>query len=468
MKTLLIKNPLSVATMNDSKEEFNGGHILIEGNTIKSIGPAEISVNADEVIDATGMVVLPGFINTHHHLYQTLTRNIPLMQNQPLFSWLTNHYEVWRELTEEAVTVSTTVGLLELMKSGTTTSSDHLYLFPNKISGKLIDAEIESAKHLGMRFQPTRGSMSLGKSQGGLPPDGTVQTEAEIQQDSERLINTYHDASDGAMVRISLAPCSPFSVTPELMRSTAEFAMSNDIQMHTHLAETIDEENFCVEEFGERPAAYVDSLGWMNPKAWFAHAIHLNDEEIKRMADTGAGMTHCPTSNMRLGSGIARIKEMMDANVRVSIGVDGSASNDAGNMLMEIRNAMMLSRLRDEEYWLTAQDVLWLATRGGASVLGRDDIGQLSVGKQADLALFSMDKLEYAGGMSDPVSALIFNVRTSPVDYLIINGKLQVRNGKTSTNESSLIHVHNKIAERMISQATKKTGINFYSSRKDH
>jgi len=461
MNRILIQKPLAVATMNDSKDEFSGGHILIEDDKIASIGSEALDVKADTVIDASNMVLLPGFINTHHHLYQTLTRNIPLMQNQPLFSWLTNHYQLWRELTEEAVVVSAKTGLLELMKSGTTTSSDHLYLFPKHTSGELIDAEIQSAREVGIRFQPTRGSMSLGKSKGGLPPDDTVQTEAEIHADTDRLLAKYHDAADGAMVRISLAPCSPFSVTPKLMKSTAEFALKNNLQMHTHLAETLDEETFCIEHYGDRPARYADGLGWMNANAWFAHAVHLSDDEITRMAETGTGVSHCPTSNMRLGSGIARIKEMMDAGIRVSLGVDGSSSNDAGNMLMEIRNAMLMSRLREEQYWLSARDVLWLATRGGAGVLGRNDIGQLSVGKQADIALFSLERLEYAGGLSDPISSIVFSVRTAPVDMLIINGSIKVRDGKTNMDENALIRSHNKIAENMLKNAQQKTGVNF-------
>ncbi|MFQ6677453.1 MAG: 8-oxoguanine deaminase [Fidelibacterota bacterium] len=461
MSRILIQNPLAVATMNDSKEEFNGGHILIEDDKIASIGQDDLDIETDRMIDASNMVVLPGFINTHHHLYQTLTRNIPLMQNQSLFRWLTNHYEVWRELTEEAVGISAKTGLLELMKSGTTTSSDHLYLFPEQTSGELIDVEIESARELGIRFQPTRGSMSLGKSNGGLPPDDTVQTEEEIQLDIERLLARYHDESDGAMVRISLAPCSPFSVTPQLMKSTAEFALANNLQMHTHLAETLDEETFCLDLFGKRPAEYVGQLGWMNSNAWYAHAIHLNNDEINRMAETGAGSSHCPTSNMRLGSGIARVKEMLSAGINVSIGVDGSASNDAGNMLMEVRNAMMMSRLREESFWLTARDVLWMATRGGASVLGRNDIGELSVGKQADIALFSMDRLEYAGGLSDPIASLVFSVRTAPVDVLIINGSVQIDEGKTNIDENILIQHHNKIAAEMLQKAQQKTGIDF-------
>lgn len=447
--------------MNDSKDEFKGGHILIEDDKIASIGPEPLDIPSDEVIDATGMVVLPGFINTHHHLFQTLTRNIPEMQDKPLFEWLTRHYEVWRELTKRGVNISTKIGLLELMKSGTTTSSDHLYVFPQKESGQLIDAEIAAAQELGIRFHPTRGSMSLGKSKGGLPPDDVVQAETDIQKDSERLLKKYHDESEGAMIRISLAPCSPFSVTPELMKFTTEFAKANNLHIHTHLAETLDEESFCLKTYGRRPVDYADFLGWIVKNAWFAHAIHLNDEEIERLGEVGAGVSHCPTSNMRLGSGIARIREMLDAGVRVSLGVDGSASNDAGNMLMEIRNAMMLSRLREHQYWLTARDVLCMATRGGASVLGWDDIGQLTVGKQADLALFSIDSLEYAGGRSDPLAALVFTVRMSVVDYLIINGEIQVKDGRTKVDETSLVKEHNNISREMINQASLNTGLDF-------
>lgn len=461
MKTILIKNPLRVATMNDEGSEFSGGHILLEGGIVKSIGPEELDVTADEVIDASGMVITPGFINTHHHLYQTLTRNIPLMQDQPLFPWLTNHYEVWREITTEAIHVSTQTGLLELMKSGVTASSDHLYLFPAQASPELIDTEIEAAREVGIRFQPTRGSMSLGKSKGGLPPDDVVQTETDIQKDTERLVAKYHNPSPGAMTRISLAPCSPFSVTPELMRQTAEYARANDLHIHTHLAETLDEETFCVETFGQRPVELMKTLGWLTDNSWYAHSVHLNDAEIKVMGKNGVGISHCPSSNMRLGSGIARIRELLDAGVSVSLGVDGSASNDSSDFLLEMRNAMLLSRLRAEQYWLTARDVLRMATRGGAAALGRNDIGELSVGKQADLALFNKGGLGQAGSQSDPLAALIFTTRQQPVDYLIVQGKILISKGKTSMDEPRLITQHNRIADEMLKSAQKRTGINF-------
>jgi 8-oxoguanine deaminase len=461
MSTLLIKNPLAVATMNDADYEFSGGHIYIEDNVIKSIGPGSSTIQADKTIDATGMVITPGFINTHHHLYQSLTRNIPLMQNQPLFSWLTNHYEVWRELTTEAVAVSTQTGLIELMKTGVTTSSDHLYLFPSKASPELIDTEIEAAKALGIRFQPTRGSMSLGKSRGGLPPDDVVQTEEAIQKDTERLLGKYHEDSEGAMIRIALAPCSPFSVTTELMKQTSEYARINGLQIHTHLAETLDEEAFCLESFGLRPVGLMQKLNWLTSNAWYAHSVHLSDDEIKIMGENQVGISHCPSSNMRLGSGIARIRELLDAHVSVSLGVDGSASNDSGDMLLEMRNAMLISRLREQAYWLTARDVLKMATRGGAAALGRTDVGQLSIGKQADLALFGMADLAQAGSLSDPIASLIFTTRQRPVDYLIVQGKIIMEGGDSQLDEKVLVSKHNRISTEMLHLASQRTKIDF-------
>ncbi|MDP8204875.1 MAG: 8-oxoguanine deaminase [Candidatus Tenebribacter mawsonii] len=461
MKKILINNPGFIATMNDKMEEWSGGHILIEGDKIVSIERQPYKGNFDEEIDATGMVVLPGFINTHHHLFQTLTRNIPRMQDEELFPWLVDHYEVWREVDDEAIFTSAQTGLLEMMLSGVSTSSDHLYLFPSKCNNKLIDIEIEAAQELGIRFQPTRGSMSLSKKDGGLPPDDVVQTEVEIMNDSLRLIEKYHDSKDGAMIRISLAPCSPFSVTAKLMQQTAELAKEKNLMFHTHLAETIDEENFCIEKFGDRPAAYLDSLGWIDKNSWVAHAVHLSDEEIAKMGKCGMGISHCPSSNMRLGSGIARIKEMLKAGVAVSLAVDGSASNDSSNMLSEIRQAMLISRLRKPEFWLTAREVLRIATRGGATALGRDDIGELTVGKQADIALFSIDHLEYAGSLSDPLASLVFTQRMRSVDYLIINGKIQIKNGKSNIDLKKLIKEHNRISAELIRKAQQNTGIDF-------
>jgi len=458
---ILIDNPLKVVTMNDAREEWSGGHILIEDDKIISLGKEKYEGGFDKKIDATEMVILPGFINTHHHLYQSLTRNIPLMQDEELFPWLVHHYEVWREVFDEAISVSAKTGLLEMMLSGVTCSSDHLYLFPKNCNNELIDLEIESAKELGIRFQPTRGSMSLSKKDGGLPPDDVVQTEKIIMQDCQRLIDKYHDTKPGAMTRISLAPCSPFSVTPELMQQTADYCKEHNIMFHTHLAETIDEENFCIEKMGARPAAYLDSVGWIDGNAWVAHAVHLSDEEIAQMGACGMGISHCPSSNMRLGSGIARIKEMMDAGVAVSLGVDGSASNDSSNMLSEIRQAMLLSRLREPEHWLTARDVLYIATRGGAAALGRDDIGSLEIGKQADLAMFGVNYLEYAGAMTDPVAALVFTQRMRPIDYLMINGHLQIESGIPKYDSEKLRLRHNEISLELVKRASANTGIKF-------
>ena len=462
---ILIKNATVIATMNDKKDELKGYNIIIENNRIKSLSKNKITYPRNcKVIDASGMVVLPGFVNTHHHLYQTLTRNVPKMQNVELFPWLTNHYELWREVDNYAVYVSAKIGLLELMLSGCTTSTDHMYLFPNKTDGKLIDEEIIAAKELGIRFQPTRGSMTLSKKDGGLPPDDVVQSESVILNDTVRLLKEYHDTSFGAMLRISLAPCSPFSVTENQMKEVALFAKKNNLMIHTHLAETVDEENFCLEKFGKRPAEYLNSIGWIENNVWTAHSIHLNDDEIKKMGKVKMGIAHCPSSNMRLGSGIARIREMLDEGVSVGLAVDGSASNDCSNMLAEARIAMFLSRMRKKKKnWLTARDVLWMATKGGALALGRDDIGSIEVGKCADLAIFDMQNIAYAGGMSDPLAALVFCQANVNVKHLIINGKHKIKEGKISTDLDDLINSQNKIAKTMIKKAEKNTGIDFLS-----
>jgi len=463
MSSMLIKDPLLCCRMKedvnakDVLDTFSGGHIYIEDNVIVSAGPEEFNGSADKVIDASRMLVLPGFVNTHHHFYQTLTRNIFSTQKAELFDWLVTNYEIWRGLDKDAFYVSAKLAMAELLKSGCTTSSDHLYLFPNKAEGTLIDSEIEAARKLGMRFQPTRGSMSLSKKDGGLPPEDVVQSEAQIFEDIERLVETYHDDSFGSMLRISLAPCSPFSVTEESMRKTVDVAEKYGLQIHTHLAETKDEERFCIERSGERPFAYMEKLGWIKPYAWFAHTIYLNDEEIAEAGRVKMGSSHCPSSNMRLGSGICRVKELLEAGAHVSLAVDGSASNDASNMLLEIRNAMLLSRLRDPEYWLNTEEVLWMATVGGAKVLGRDDIGQITAGKCADINLIDMDKLEYSGGLHDPAAAIVFNVAMSPVDHVIVNGKLVVSGGKIlGLDEKELVRRHQAISADLIKMAEER------------
>ncbi|MDD5766124.1 MAG: 8-oxoguanine deaminase [Candidatus Marinimicrobia bacterium] len=463
--SILIQNPLCCALISENRPEskelncLRGGHIFIENGKIKSLGNGTFSGSADRIIDAYRMVVLPGFVNTHHHFFQTLTRNIFSTQSSPLFDWLTTNYEIWRELSGEAVFISAKVAIAELLKSGCTTTSDHLYLFPKESDADLIESEILAARDMGMRFQPTRGSMSLGQSKGGLPPDSVIQDEKTIVEDVRRLLKKYHDSSSGAMTRISLAPCSPFSVTPELMKKTVELAEEYNLQIHTHLAETLDEEKFCIRQFGVRPFAYLKQVGWIRKNAWFAHAIHLNDAEIREMGENSVGISHCPTSNMRLGSGIARISELLHSGVNVSLGVDGSASNDSSNMLMELRNTLLLSRLRDQEKWLTVSDILWMATRGGAKALGRDDIGEITVGKCADLILIDLDRIEYAGAQHDPLAALLFSVPLQPVDYSIINGKIVVDQGKiVGLDESALIRRQQEISDLMVEFAEKRTG----------
>ncbi|MFW5975003.1 MAG: 8-oxoguanine deaminase [Bacteroidota bacterium] len=468
-QSILIKNPLLCARMDGKPgtdniaNPFKGGHIFIENGVILSAGPETFEGEADYEIDASRMVVIPGLINTHHHFFQTLTRNIFNVQNEGLFQWLITHYEIWREISEESVYTAAQLAMTELMKSGCTTTSDHHYLFPSAASAQLIDAEIRAAHDLGMRFQPTRGSMSLGKSNGGLPPDDVVQTEEEIKEDTLRLIQKYHDNRPGAMTRIALGPCSPFSVTPELMKQTVEMGKEYNLQIHTHIAETLDEEAFCFENFGQRPFAYLKSLNWIRDNAWFAHSIHLNDEEIAEAGDAGIGITHCPSSNMRLGSGIARIKEMLQAGVKVSLGVDGSASNDSSNMLMELRMAMMLSRLREHDKWLTAEEVLYMGTRGGAEVLNRPELGQIKQGMRADLAMMNMDKAEYSGALHDPLAALIFSVAMHPFDCVITNGRITVHEGKVqSIHEPTLIKRHQQLSKKIITKAKQKTRQDYY------
>jgi len=372
--------------------------------------------------------MIPGMVNTHHHLYQTLFRAVPGAQDKKLFDWLIFLYERWRGIDEEAVYVSAIVGLTELLLSGCTLSTDHLYLFPR---GKrnLIDVEIEAAKEVGIRFHPTRGSMSLSRKDGGLPPEDVVQTEEEILADSERLILRDHDKSFGAMLRIALAPCSPFSVTPKLMRETAKLARKHGVLLHTHLAETLDEEAFCLEKFGKRPVDYLADLDWLGPDVWIAHAVHLNSQDIEKLAKAGVGVAHCPSSNMLLGSGIAPIPEMLAAGMKVGLAVDGSASNDASNMIREARQAMLLSRVKYGAEAMPARKALWMATMGGARVMGWErEVGSLEPGKCADLSLWDISTLEFAGA-ADPVAALL-HCAAQYADLVMVNGEILVRGGE--------------------------------------
>ncbi len=426
MSTLLLRNADLLITMDQKRRRLEGGGLFVRDNVIQAVGAsAELPQEAERIIEAGGMVVLPGLVNTHHHLYQTLTRALPPVTDAKLFDWLSTLYHVWAELTSEAVYTSALVGLAELALSGCTTTTDHLYLFPNDST---LDDEIRAARQLGVRFQPCRGSMSLGKSKGGLPPDRVVQSEEEIVADCERVVNAYHDPDPYAMCRIVIAPCSPFSVTGAEMRQAATWARERGLMLHTHLAETLDEERFCLEKFGCRPLAYMERLGWLGNDVWYAHAVHLNQEEVALLAETGTGVAHCPTSNMRLGSGIAPIKEMLEAGVKVGLAVDGSASNDSSHLLAEARMAMLLQRVAKGAEALSAPQTLEMATLGGAAVLGRHDIGSLAPGKAADFIALDLNRLEYAGA-HDGLSALLFCTPLN-VDLSVINGQVVIENGR--------------------------------------
>lgn len=449
MGTSLIKNAKLLITNDPELGDLVHGGIFVRDNIIEKIGQlSELPEDADEVIDARQMAVLPGLINTHHHFYQTLTRAIPGAQNEELFDWLVRLYPIWGELTEEAVYISTLTAMAEMILSGGTTSSDHLYLYPNNAT---LDAQVRAAREIGMRFHVTRGSMSLGRSKGGLPPDHVVQEEDAILKDCQRVIEAYHDPKPYAMIRVALAPCSPFSVTTELLKQAAVLARSySSVMLHTHVAETRDEETFCRQRFGKRPAAYMQEVGWVGPDVWWAHSVWVNSEEIKMMAETGTGVAHCPSSNMRLGSGIAPIREMLNAGVKVGIGVDGSASNDGNHMISEARTAMLLQRVNLGASAFSVRDAIQLATKGSASVLGRDDLGVLAPGKAADFIGVPLDTVAMAGGaVHDPMAALLLcNVGT--VSLSVINGRIVVKDGKLLTIDlEKLIERHNQIAVQM-------------------
>jgi len=448
MGTLLLRHAELLVTMDDDDRRIPDGGLFVRDGVIERVGPTvDLPSEADEVIDARGMIVLPGLVNTHHHLYQTLTRAVPAAQDATLFQWLKTLYPIWANLTPEAVYTSALVGLAELVLSGCTTAADHLYIYPN---GCRIDDEIRAAQEIGIRFHASRGSMSLGESKGGLPPDRVVEDEDFILKDTQRAIETYHDPEPYAMVRIVVAPCSPFSVTPDLMREAAALARSYGVHLHTHLAETLDEERFCLEKFGCRPVEYAEDLGWVGDDVWYAHGVYINDQEIDLLARTGTGVCHCPSSNMRLASGIAPVRAYLDRGVRVGLGVDGSASNDSSHMLAEARMALLLQRVSGNPAGLSAREALWLATRGGAAVLGRDDIGQLAPGKAADFIGFRLDRVDYAGALHDPMAALVF-CTPQRVDLSVIDGKVVVEEGRLLTVDlGPVVERHNRIARELV------------------
>ncbi len=449
MATLVVRNARAVVSLDALDTVYADGYVVADGPEIVSVGSGEPPARGDRTIDAAGMIVFPGMVNTHHHLYQSLTRAIPAVQEAPLFGWLKHLYTVWRHLTPEGVRISTQVACGELLLSGCTTTSDHLYLFPAGTE-RLIDAEIAAASEIGIRFHPTRGSMSRGTSLGGLPPDDVVQTRERILEDSIRVIEAHHDRNRFSMCRVGLAPCSPFSIDRDLMAETAELARKHGVRLHTHLAETLDEEDYCHEMYGCRPVELMEKVGWLGNDVWFAHCVHLNEDEIGKLAETGTGVAHCPTSNMRLGSGIAPLVRMLEAGVPVGLGVDGSASNDSNNMLAEARASMLVHRLVTGERWLGARECLRVATQGGARVLGRDDIGSIEKGKAADLVMLDTRTLAFAGSGHDPVAALLFCSPNRPADFVVVNGRVVVEGGRlVSVDERELAARAEKEAERM-------------------
>jgi len=445
-----LKNAHTVATFDAQRRELSNDSILLRDNVVEAIGPAEtLAQPADATIDCSRMVLIPGLVNTHHHFYQTLTRSVPGTQDVKLFDWLQKLYPMWARFTPEAIRVSTQVAIAELLLSGCTTSVDHGYVWPN---GARVDDQIEAAREMGFRLHASRGSMSLGQSKGGLPPDSVVEDETAILKDTQRVIDAYHDSSPFAMTRIVVAPCSPFSVSPDLMRESIALARSAGVHAHTHLAETLDEEAYCIEHFGCRPVELAERLEWVGADVWHAHMVHPSAAECERLGATRTGVAYCASSNMRLGSGIAPIDALRAADARVGIGVDGSASNDASNMLDEVRHAMLLQRVTGGASAHSARDALVLATRGGAAVLGRDDIGQLAPGMAADIAGWSIDSLELAGGaVHDPVASLVF-CRPSRPDIVIVNGRVRVRNGElVDFDLQSLIKTANELARSLAS-----------------
>lgn len=464
MTTLLIRNANAVATFDDAGRELRDVSIFIRDNEIKAVGLAtDLPHDADEVISAQNCVVIPGLINTHHHMYQTLTRAIPAVQDAELFTWLKGLYPIWARMTPDMIHTSALTAMAELLLSGCTTSSDHLYLYPN---GARLDDTISAAQQIGMRFHAMRGSMSVGESAGGLPPDSVVEDEAAILKDSQRLVERFHDANRYAMIRVGLAPCSPFSVSTALMRESAALARSftgKGVRLHTHLAENDHDIAYSREKFNKTPTEYADSLGWLGDDVWHAHCVKLDEHGMARFAATGTGVAHCPCSNMRLASGIAPIRRLIDSGVRVGLGVDGSASNDGSHMLAEARQAMLLARVGrslqpfgcdDGGRELSARDALRLATRGGASVLGRDDIGAIAPGMAADLALFRIDTLAMAGGaVHDPIAALMF-CASPQAEHTIVNGRVVVREGRLTTLElPPHIERHNRMAGQLINDS---------------
>ncbi len=466
--TILIKNIAHIVTMDDAGSELRDGWILVDGPSIRALGegapPAAGPGEQRTEVDARGAMAIPGMVNTHHHLYQTFHRAVPMVQDAKLFDWLLGLYEIWRELTPEDVRISAQVGIGELLLTGCTTIADHFYVFPQGQSPHLLDETIEAARELGARFHPSRGSMSRGRSQGGLPPDDVVQSPDAILADSVRVVERYHDTSRFSMCRLALAPCSPFSVTDDLLAESAKLARSYGVRLHTHLAETKDEESFCLETHGCRPLGYMEKVGWIGSDVWYAHGVYLDDAELRLMASTGTGIAHCPTSNLRLGSGIARVPRALDLGVPVGLAVDGSASNDASDMIRELQTCTLVHRVGTGVDAMPARRALWIATRGGARVLGRDDVGYFAPGMAADVVLYGLDDLGLAGAMHDPVAALALTTGIRRARWVMVNGEVVVDEGRlVHLDEKDLLGCANRASAAMVARATAKTGLKFLS-----
>ncbi len=452
MARILLKDVFYLHTSADGEAQRDVD-VLINDNQIEKIAKnIDFSPSGeDRVIDCSKHVVVPGFVNTHHHFYQTLTRNLPAVQNAELFDWLKYLYDIWEKIDEDAVYYSSLLAMGELLKTGCTTSTDHLYLYPRRLKSDLMGLQFKAADTLGMRFSPTRGSMSLSKKDGGLPPDSVVQTDDEILEDSERVIKQYHDDSEFSMRKVVLAPCSPFSVTEDLMKKSVDLARKYGVRLHTHVAETFDENDFCIEVYGRRPLKLMEDTGFIGEDVFYAHGIHFNDEELDVLAETGTHIAHCPSSNMRLGSGICRVTEMIPKDINVGLAVDGSASNDASDMLGEMRNALLLQRVKYGAAAVNTRDIFRLANENGAKLLGFPKIGQLKEGWAADMAIFDVHKLEYAGSLSDPLAALLFSGYNHGTDYTIVNGRVAVEHGQlVGFPEEELTQKANAIAARML------------------
>jgi len=447
-RTMLVKNADVLVTMDAARREIRGGGLFVSGQCIDAVGPtAELPRTADEVLDLAGHIVIPGLVNTHHHMFQTLTRALPAAQNAELFDWLTALFPVWQRLTPDMIKASAKTAMAELMLSGCTTAMDHLYVYPN---GCRLDDEVEAAREIGIRFHAGRGAMSVGASKGGLPPDGLVEDEGAIVKDTLRVIDAYHDAARLSMLRIVVAPCSPFTVSRELMRESAALARSRGVGMHTHLAENDKDVAYSREKFNMTPAQYAEDVGWVGRDVWHAHCVKLDDHGIRLFGRTGTGVAHCPCSNMRLASGIAPIRQMRFEAVPVGLGVDGAASNDGSHMLAEARQAMLLARVGFGPDAMTARDALELATIGGARVLNRDDIGALAPDMAADFVAFDLRTVGFAGGLHDPVAALVF-CAPAGVALSVINGKIVVREGRLTTVDLPvLIETHNRLAHALV------------------